>query len=121
MRRTVLLPVLVVALTALAPASPAAAQRTCADSYYRYTENGTAQYVQASGITTWRVSCRVARTVARRFGRTYRNAYGNDRRIGRYFCRWERLGTDVGITRCELRGRPSRHMRFAVYDSSPFH
>lgn len=121
MRRALLLTVAIATTGALAPVGSAAAQRSCGDAYYRYTENGTAQYVQASAIITWRVSCPAARRVARRFGRTYRNAYGADRRIGRYFCRWERLGTDVGIARCEQRRRPSRHMRFAVYDSSPFH
>lgn len=120
LRRNLIFAALALAFTA-ATAQPAAATRSCRDVYYRYTENGTPQYVQASAIVTFGASCRTARAVARRYGATYRRRYGANRRILRYFCAWERIGSDVGIARCHRVGAERPRIRFAIYDSSPFH
>lgn len=120
-RRTLISAALVLVLAAVAGAEPAGAARSCRDAFYRYAENGTAQYVQASAIVSFGASCRTARAVARRYGATYRRRYGANRRILRYFCVWQRIGTDVGIARCHRVGSERPRIRFAIYDSSPFH
>lgn len=120
LRRKLIFAALALAFAAAA-AQPAAAARSCRDVYYRYTENGTPQYVQASAIVAFGASCRTARAVGRRYGATYRRRYGANRRILRYFCAWERIGSDVGIARCHRVGAERPRIRFAIYDSSPFH
>ena len=102
-------------------AVPAGASTRCHAAYYRYSENGTRQYVQASEIVASGTSCRTARSIARRYGASYRRHYGADRTVLRYWCGWERRGSDVGLVRCHVLGRDSLRIRFAIYDSSPFH
>jgi hypothetical protein len=90
----------------------------CANAYYRYTEHGTGQYVEASNVRVQALSCSRARHLARDYARAYRINYGTPRHLDGFTCRWTRYGDDVGNARCRA---GHSFAGFDIYDSSPFH
>jgi hypothetical protein len=90
----------------------------CGNARVHYRERRTRQYVELSEIAAYRISCATARRVARAFGHRSRLSSRPTRFASGFRCHYNRVGNDVGISFCR-RGR--RWVRFAAYDSSPFH
>ena len=96
----------------------ATAARSCGSLKAYYHENGTAQYVQASGIQATHVGCPRAREVARSWSAPSRLSGRPASSGAGLACTYRRVGSDVGTTTCVKR---SGVVHFSAYDSSPFH
>ena len=90
-------------------------------SYYR--DHGTRQFIEASSIRG-SLRCSRARRVAHKWtGNTARDTHrigltAPARHAAGFSCHYHRIGSDIGNEHCR---KGAKRVRFAVYDSSPFH